>query len=52
MTVDIFRQLKEYFRYFSLFLIVFFMPFFCGGLIVVVGIRAVGKVINRGGVHD
>lgn len=46
MTVDIFNQLIEYFGIFVTDGL--FMPFFCGGCLVVVGIRAVGKVINRG----
>lgn len=46
MTVEIFRQLLEYFCIFLTSDI--FVPFFCGGAVAVVGIRCIGRIINRG----
>ena len=44
MTVDIFRQILEYFGIFMTSNI--FVPFFCGGAVVVAGIRCIGHVIG------
>lgn len=46
MDVNIFGRLLEYFGIFVTNTV--FVPFFCGGAVVLVAIRAIGRIINKG----
>lgn len=46
MDLNIFSRLLEYFGIFCTNTV--FVPFFCGGAVALVAIRAIGRVINKG----